>query len=98
MLSQIFVKTLQSKTITLEVDLNMTTNDFKKLVFKKLGEKPFPHCRFVFAGKHLNDGYTLHDLNIMNECTVHMTVPLCDSTFKKKCLPGNESLLDEIVN
>jgi ubiquitin C len=96
MLPQIFVKTLKNNTITLEVNLNMTTNDFKKLVFKKLGEKPYPHCRFVFTGKHLNDGYTLNDFNIKNECTIHMTVPLCDSTFNKKCLPGNESLLDEM--
>jgi hypothetical protein len=96
MLPQVFVKTLKNNTITLEVNLNMTTNEFKRLVFKKLGEKPYPHCRFVFAGKHLNDGYTLNDLNIQNECTIHMTVPLCDSTFKKRCLSGNESLLDDM--
>ena len=42
------------------------SQEFPVEVFKKLGEKPFPHCRFVFAGKHLNDGYTLHYFNIMN--------------------------------
>jgi hypothetical protein len=95
MLPQIFVKPLQGKTITMSIDLNITTNDFKKQVFKQLNMKPNPFYRFSSSGKYLNDGYTLHDLNVVNSSTIQITSPLVDLRFSKKCLPGNESLLED---
>ena len=93
-MNQIFVKTLNGSTITLSVDLNMTTDDFKKLVFKVINVDPIPICRFSYSGKYLNDGYTLKDLNIGEACTVLMSVPFINTRDSlTKCLPGNESLL-----
>ena len=93
-MNQIFVKTLNGSTITLSVDLNMTTNDFKKLVFKVINVDPIPICRFSFSGKYLNDGFTLKDLNISETSTVLMSVPFLSANSKLAgCLDGNESLL-----
>jgi hypothetical protein len=93
-MNQIFVKTLNGSTITLSVDLNMTTDDFKKLVFKIINVDPIPICRFSYSGKYLNDGHTLSDLNISEACTVLMSVPFISADKKiTGCLDGNESLL-----
>ncbi len=68
---QILVKTLNGKTITIDVDAYDTGNVLKAKISDKAG---IPH-RFieaVFAGKQLEGGRTLNDYNILKDSTVHL--------------------------
>eukprot|EP00466_Bigelowiella_natans_P004449 jgi/Bigna1/42651/e_gw1.66.102.1 len=72
---QIFVKTLSSKIITLDVDASDSIKRVKLLIFDKEGI-PIHEQRIIFGGKNLQDSQTLAECKVEKESTLHVLLRL----------------------
>jgi len=72
---QIYIKTLQGKSITLEVNNEDTVESIKNKIFDIEGIPP-DQQRLVFSGKQLEDDKTLADYNIEADSTIHLVLRL----------------------
>ena len=72
---QIFIKTLQGKTITVDVNDNDKIDIIKQIIFEKEGI-PIDQQRLVFNGKQLEDHQTIGDYQIQADSNVHLVLRL----------------------
>ena len=71
----LFCKTLTGKTLTLLVEPFYTIDQVKELIQKEEGV-PVEQQRLIYAGKQLEDGYTLSDYAIQAFSTIHLVLRL----------------------
>jgi hypothetical protein len=72
---QLFVRTLQGKSIPLEFEGKDTISAVKARIFEKEGI-PIDQQRLVFSGKQLEDAETLESYNIETGSQLHLILRL----------------------
>jgi len=71
----VFLKTLQGKTIPMEVSSSDTIQSVKSRIHEKEGI-PIDQQRLVFNGKQLEDNNTISDYGITTDASVHLVLRL----------------------
>lgn len=90
---QIIVEPLTGQPFTLEVDPSDIIENIKAMIQSKIGY-PSDQQRLIFAGNLLEDGHTLSDCNIQNECTVRAVTEINFNVIFVKTLTGKNIPLD----
>ena len=72
---QIFIKTLQGKSITLSISDEDTIESIKQKIFEKEGI-PIEQQRLVFNGKQLEDNQTINSYGIEENSSIHLVLRL----------------------
>lgn len=72
---QIFVKTLNGTTVTLQVTPAQSIKSVKEML-RQVDGVPVDHQRLLYAGKQLEDERTIGDYSIKKESTFHLTCRL----------------------
>ena len=72
---QIFIKTLQGKSITLDVNDTDTIESIKDKI-RDIEGIPTEQMRLVFNGKQLEDGHTIVDYGIQADSSIHLVLRL----------------------
>jgi hypothetical protein len=76
---QLFVKTLNASTITIDVTLNDTVQSLRLKIQKREGILCYESMRLIHNGKNLNDSEILWDCGLRNERTIHLMLRLSGS-------------------
>ena len=93
---QIFVKTLDSKTVTLKVELSDTIENVKANFKTQIQDKELDQQRLImtFAGRQLEDVCTLSDYSITNGSVLYLVSRTRDSIIFIKTLSGKTITLE----
>ncbi len=73
MSTQVFVKTLAGRSITLDVDPSEYVDSVKRRLQEKEGIRA-DEQRLIYAGKQLDDKRTMNDYCIKQESTIYMVL------------------------
>ncbi|KAK5805596.1 hypothetical protein F5H01DRAFT_354017 [Linnemannia elongata] len=69
------IKKLSGASVTMEVHSSMRVSEFKEMFHRK-ERIPVDQCRFIFAGKQLEDQLQLCEYNIQKDCVIHLVLRL----------------------